>query len=65
MQELMPYLLAVLGFLAVYVLNSIKQEMRDIKQALTALEADMRKHSIEHDRRLTRLEAYNDANHGS
>ena len=35
-------LLAIAGFLAVYVLNSIKGEIRDIKTSLAGLEKDMR-----------------------
>lgn len=63
MQELMPYILATLGALAVYVLNSIKQEMRDIKESLGALEKDMRMGVSELDRRVTRIETRCGGNH--
>ena len=35
-------MLAIAGYLAVYVLNSIKSEIRDIKTSLSGLEKDMR-----------------------
>lgn len=54
--EMMPYVAAVLGFLAVYVLNSIKQEMRDIKTSLVSLERDMREGVSSLDRRVTIIE---------
>jgi len=63
MTEMMPYIAAILGFLAVYVLNSIKQEMRDIKQSLNALESDMRGGVSALDRRITVIETRCGANH--
>lgn len=63
MNELMPYIAAVLGFLAVFVLNSIKQEMRDIKQSLGALETDMRLGVASLDKRVTIVETRCGSNH--
>lgn len=56
MTELMPYIAAILGFLAVFVLNNIKQEMRDIKTSLNSLEKDMREGVSSLDRRVTIME---------
>ena len=63
MNELMPYVAAIIGFLAVYVLNSIKQEMRDIKQSLNSLETDMRSGVSVLDRRVTIIETRCSSNH--
>ena len=63
MNELMPYIAAIIGFLAVYVLNSIKQEMRDIKQSLNSLETDMRNGVSVLDRRVTVIETRCESNH--
>lgn len=65
MTELMPYIAATLGFLAVFVLNSIKQEMHDIKQSLNSLEADMRGGVSALDRRITIIETRCGSNHNS
>lgn len=51
-------LLAVVGFLAVFVLNSIKSEIRDIKKSLIGLEKDMRDGVGGLDRRITYVEAH-------
>lgn len=64
MTEVMPYIAAILGFLAVYVLNSIKQEMRDIKTSLNSLERDMREGVSSLDRRVTIMETRCSSNHG-
>lgn len=42
MTEFFPYLMACLGFLAVYVLNDIKGSIKDIKGSIKSLECDMR-----------------------
>lgn len=63
MTELMPYIAAIIGFLAVFVLNSIKQEMRDIKQSLNLLETDMRGGVSALDRRITIMETRCESNH--
>jgi len=63
MESVMPYVAAILGFLAVYVLNNIKQEMRDIKNSLTSLEKDMREGVSQLDRRVTIMETRCDSNH--
>lgn len=57
MQDLIPYVAASLGFLAVWVLNSIKQEIRDIRVSLGALEKDLRDGVSDLDRRVTHMEA--------
>ncbi|MFA6213533.1 MAG: hypothetical protein WC714_29115 [Candidatus Obscuribacterales bacterium] len=56
MNEIMPYLAAVLGFLAIYVLNSIKTEIKDIKVSLNGLEKDMRVGVGGLERRITVME---------
>ena len=63
MESVMPYIAAILGFLAVYVLNNIKQEMRDIKTSLNNLEKDMRDGVSQLDRRVTIMETRCDSNH--
>lgn len=63
MSEIMPYVAAVLGFLAVYVLNNIKQEMSDIKLSLNSLERDMREGVSNLDRRVTVMETRCESNH--
>ncbi len=57
MNELMPYLLAVLGFFATYVLNGIKSEIKEVKQSLQSLEKDLRDGVASLDRRVTAIEA--------
>ncbi len=54
--ELVPYLLTVLGFLAVYVLNGIKGEIKEVKTTVKALENDLRGGFGSLDRRVTALE---------
>lgn len=63
MNEVMPYVATVMGFLAVYVLNNIKQEMRDIKTSLNNLEKDMRDGVSNLDRRVTIMETRCSSNH--
>lgn len=68
MHELLPYLMAVIGFLVVYVLNGIKGELKEVKTQLIrtedalhlrVTEADRRhqKQFVELDRRLGHVEA--------
>lgn len=40
--NVLPYLITVIGFLMVYVLNGIKGEIRDTKTAVQKLEVDLR-----------------------
>ncbi len=55
--EIVPYLLTALGFLAVYVLNGIKAEIKEIKSTIGKLEADMRGGVASLDRRVAVVEA--------
>ncbi len=57
MNEFMPYLLAVLGFFATYVLNGIKSEIKEVKQSLQSLEKDLRDGVASLDRRVSVIEA--------
>ncbi len=54
--EIIPYLLTALGFLAVYVLNGIKTEIKEIKSTVGKLEADMRGGVANLDRRVAVME---------
>lgn len=74
MDQLLPYLLAVIGFLIVHVLNGIKGEIKDIKGQLSKIESDLhgrvtdidRRHQdtlVEHDRRISKIEARCDVQH--
>ncbi len=54
--EIIPYLLTVLGFLAVYVLNGIKSEIKEVKTTISSLEKDLRGGVSNLDRRLSTLE---------
>ena len=56
MTDIIPYVAAVIGFLAIYVLNSIKQEIKDIKVSLMGLEKDMRDGVGGLERRITIVE---------
>lgn len=62
--EALPYLLTVIGFLAVYVLNGIKSEIKEVKITVKALESDLRGGVSELDRRITKLEARCESHHG-
>ncbi len=53
---IIPYLAAIIGFFAVYVLNGIRSEVRDVKTSLQALEKDLRGGVSNLDRRVTTLE---------
>ena len=55
--ELLPYLMTVIGFLIVYVLNGIKTELKEVKTTVKAVEADMRNGLTGLDRRVTKIEA--------
>lgn len=57
MPEIIPYLLGIIGFFAVYVLNGIKQELTEMKTSVRALEADLRGSLSQLDRRVTTIEA--------
>jgi hypothetical protein len=55
--EIIPYLLAALGFFAVYVLNGIKGELKELKTTVKGLETDLRGGYSNLDRRITQLES--------
>lgn len=64
MAEIIPYLLGIIGFFAVYVLNGIKQELTEMKTSVRALEADLRGSLSQLDRRVTTIEAnHNNGTH--
>ena len=57
MTEMIPYIMAVLGFLIVFVLNGIKSEIKEVKGSLQALEKDLRDGVASLDRRVSIIEA--------
>lgn len=57
MIEVIPYLLAIIGFFAIYTLNGIKSEISEMKNSLKGLENDLRGGVASLDRRITALEA--------
>lgn len=63
-QELLPYLMSIIGALVVYVLNGIKAEIKDMKGTVKSLETDLRSGLSQLDRRVSKLEANCDATHG-
>jgi uncharacterized protein YoxC len=56
-QEIIPGLLAVIGFFAVYTLNGIKSEIKEVKTSLQSLETDLREGVTTLDRRVSVIEA--------
>lgn len=75
MEPFLPYLLAVIGFLIVHVLNGIKGEINEIKGQLSKIEGDLhsrvtdidRRHQdkyVDINRRLTNVEARCKVTHG-
>lgn len=57
-------LLAACGFLAVHVLNGIKGELRDLRNALGAIERDLRGGISNLDRRISKIETKCSVFHG-
>ena len=55
--EIIPYLLTVMGFLAVYVLNGIKGEIKEVKVTMGKLETDLRGGVANLDRRVAVIES--------
>lgn len=55
--EIFPIMSTLIGFLAVYVLNGIKGEIKEVKTAVQALERDLRGGIGDLDRRITRIES--------
>ena len=62
--ELIPILLTVLGFLAVYVLNGIKGEIKEVKTTIGKIEVDLRGGMASLDRRITTIETRCQFKHG-
>jgi hypothetical protein len=62
--ELIPVLLTLIGFFAVYVLNGIRAELKDLKTTVKSLESDLRGGVANLDRRITRIEARCNIKHG-
>lgn len=56
MEQLLPYLMAVIGFLIVYVLNGIKSEIKEVKNSVYSLEKDLRTTLEDHANRLIAIE---------
>lgn len=61
--DILPYLMAVIGFLIIYVLNGIKGEIKDVKTVVQGLERDMREGITGLDRRVTAIESRCQAYH--
>ena len=53
---ILPYLMATIGFLIVYVLNGIKNEIGEVKVSVKGLEVDLRESISSLDRRVTHIE---------
>lgn len=62
--EIIPVLLTVLGFLAVYVLNGIKSEIKEVKTTIGKIEVDLRGGMAALDRRVTTIETRCEIKHG-
>lgn len=57
MELALPYIASVIGFLAVFILNGIKGEIKEVKKSLAGLERDMRDGVAALDRRVAVIEA--------
>jgi hypothetical protein len=68
MEQILPYLLTVIGFLIVFVLNGIKAEIKEIKGQLGKIEDDLHRRvtvidqrhqdaKVDFERRLSHVEA--------
>ncbi len=75
MESTLPYLLAVIGFLIVHVLNGIKSEIGEIKGQISKIEGDLhsrvtdldRRHqemAVDIERRVSHIESRCQAEHG-
>ena len=56
-------LLSACGFFAVFILNSVKSDLKEIKSHLNLLEKDWRDGVADLDRRVTRVESKCESNH--
>lgn len=63
-QELLPYLLSILGVMGLYILNGIKGEISALKGSLAAIEKDLRGGITNLDRRVAHLEGIVQTIHG-
>ena len=54
--EIVPFLTSVLGVLAIYVLNGIRDELKEFKNTVQQLEVDLRSGVSSLDRRITVVE---------
>lgn len=54
--EVIPFLITILAFLSVYVLNGIKGEITEVKERIKSFEIDLRAGVTSLDRRISRLE---------
>ena len=55
-QELLPYLISLLGVMGLYILNGIKGEISEVKTSLSRIEIDLRGGITELERRVSHLE---------
>ena len=56
MEQLLPYLMAIIGFLIVHVLNGIKSEIKEVKTSVYCLGKDLRDTLDNHADRLVAIE---------
>jgi hypothetical protein len=56
-EELIPYLATVIGFLIVWVLNEIKAEIREVKTTVKSLEKDLGTKHSDLEARVIKLES--------
>jgi hypothetical protein len=57
MADILPYLMAIIGFLIVHVISGIKGEIKEVKTAVSGLEKDLRTIINSIDNRVSILEA--------
>ena len=62
-QELLPYLISLLGVMGLYILNGIKGEISEVKVSLSSIEKDLRGGLTELERRVSHLEGVVETHH--
>lgn len=62
--EVIPYLMTLVGFFAVYVLNGIRAELKELKTTVKGLESDLRGGVANLDRRVAVIEMRCQIKHG-